>query len=68
MAMREVYSSTVERIGYEDGVLRVEWAKSGKVSLYHGVPEKLANEVMNAPSIGSALRSLIQPGYRHAYE
>lgn len=67
MAMREVYSSTVERIGHEDGVLRVEW-KSGKVSLYHDVPEKLANEVMNAPSIGSALRSLIQPGYRHAYE
>lgn len=68
--MREVYSSRVARIGYEDGALHVEWAtpRPGKeVSVYEDVPEKLADEVMNAASVGQALRLSIEPQYPHRY-
>ncbi len=67
MEMREVYSNRVASIGYEDGKLIVKWAKGGKTSVYDGVPEQLANEVMNAPSIGSALRLSIEGQYAHSY-
>jgi hypothetical protein len=67
MEMREVYSTRVSRIGYEDGKLMVEWAKGGRVSVYTGVPEQLANEVMNAPSIGAALKMSIEGVYSHSY-
>lgn len=66
MEMREVYSSAVNRIGYEDGELHVRW-QNGKLSIYSGVPEKLADEVMNAPSIGTALRLSVQGTYDHRY-
>lgn len=68
--MREVYSSRVSEIGYEDGNLIVRWAKGrpGKeVSIYEGVPQKLAEEVMNAASIGQALRNAIESAYPHRY-
>lgn len=71
MKMREVYSSRVARIGYEDGVLRVEWVKAGKnggVSVFSDVPPKLADQVMNAPSIGQALRLSIEGQFPHGYE
>jgi hypothetical protein len=64
--MRDVYSSHVSRIGFDDGKLIVEW-NSGKTSIYPGVPEQLANEVMNSPSIGSALRERIKGVYSHTY-
>ncbi len=67
MEMREVYSSRVSEIGYESGKLIVRWAKGGKTSVYTGVPEQLANEVMNAPSVGSALRLSIEGQYPHSY-
>lgn len=63
--LRDVYSSHVARIGYEGGNLTVEWT-TGKVSVYEGVPADLADEVMNAPSVGSALRG-IKGSYRHRY-
>ena len=70
MEMREVYSNRVAKIGYEDGKLTVQWAKPGKngaISVWTGVPEQLANEVMNAPSIGSALKLSIEGVYSHSY-
>ena len=67
MQMREVYSTRVAKIGYEDGKLAVQWAKGGKTSVYNGVPEHLANEVMNAPSVGSALKLSIEGVYPHTY-
>ncbi len=66
--MREVYSSRVRRIGYEDGKLAVQWVKGGKTSVYIGVPERLADEVMNAASVGSALKLSIEGVYPHSYE
>jgi hypothetical protein len=66
MEMRSVYSSHVSSIGYENGNLIVEWA-NGRTSEYSGVPENVAEEVMNAPSIGSALRNSIKGAYVHRY-
>jgi KTSC domain len=69
MEMREVYSSAVDRIGYDEGTeeLHVRWKRSGRLSIYEGVPAKLADEVMNAPSVGKAVMSSIQPFCGHRY-
>jgi len=67
MEMKEVYSNRVAEIGYDDGKLAVKWAKGGRTSVYTGVPEQLANEVMNAPSIGQALKMSIEGVYPHSY-
>jgi hypothetical protein len=67
MEMREVYSSAVQEIGYEDGKLVVVWKRTGKTSTYTGVPPDLARQVMNAPSIGQALRESVQGVYDHGY-
>jgi hypothetical protein len=64
--MREVYSSHVAEIGFENGELTVTWS-SGKTSVYSGVPESTANEVMSAASVGSALRELVKGQYSHKY-
>jgi hypothetical protein len=64
--MRDVYSSHVDAIGYEGDTLIVQWS-SGKVSHYENVPPDVADEVMNSPSIGSALRQSIKGTYRHRY-
>lgn len=64
--MRPVYSSHVRRIGWQDGTLYVEW-DSGKVSAYDGVPEKLAGEIANARSVGSALHSTVKGRFEHRY-
>ena len=65
---QRVFSSNVEEIGYnaETEELIVTW-KSGKQSAYAGVPEGLAQEVANAPSVGQALNSMIKPQYAHRY-
>ena len=67
--MREVYSSAVDSIGYEQETqtLRVRWSRTGRISVYEGVPADVANQTMNAPSIGSALRDNIQGVYLHRY-
>lgn len=70
MEMREVYSSVVSRMGYDDEKqeLWVEWARGGRSSVYQGVPGHVADRIMKAPSIGAALRGGIQPLYTHRYE
>ena len=65
--MQQVYSSAVDEIGYEDGKLVVVWKRTGKTSTYAGVPPELAQRVMNAPSIGQALRASVQGTYSHGY-
>jgi hypothetical protein len=71
MEMHEVYSSAVQEIGYEDGRLVVVWkerkGRPPKTSTYTGVPPDLAQQVMNAPSIGQALRESVQGVYDHGY-
>ena len=67
---KPVFSSNANEIGYrEDGSeMTVAWAKGGRVSVYWPVPEELAQQVANAPSVGSILNSDIKPYYSHRYE
>lgn len=68
LEMKSVFSSDVSEIGYDDAKseLVVAWLK-GRVSAYSGVPPEVANEVMNAASVGSALYTTIKPTYAHRY-
>lgn len=70
MEMREVYSSSVDRIGYdaETQELHVVWRRGGKTSVYQDVPPDKAQQVMNAWSVGQAVRELHGTGdHGHAY-
>ena len=65
---KDVYSSNVSRVGYdaEAKELYVTWIR-GKRSVYVGVPEQLAIDLSNAPSVGQMLNSEIKPYYAHRY-
>ena len=65
---RSVYSSNVSNIGYDPDSkeLVVTWSK-GKRSIYSGVPEELAVQLANAPSVGSMLNAEIKNVFPHRY-
>lgn len=65
---QDVFSSNVASIGYDEETkeMYVTWAK-GKRSIYSDVPEDLARQVANAPSVGSILNTEIKPYYDHRY-
>lgn len=65
---RPVFSSNVSEIGYDSDSkeLLVMW-KKGKRSIYSNVPEELAEQLANAPSVGSMLNEEIKPYYSHRY-
>ena len=65
---QSVFSSNVESVGYDDntGELIIKW-NNGKTSSYAGVPEALALQVANAPSVGSMINSDIKGSYEHRY-
>ncbi len=74
--MRDVYSSHVAKIGYEDGELHVVYNRgksAGTTVIYSGVTPEVAAQVLSAPSIGSALHALVrvprgaEPRYPHRY-
>jgi short-subunit dehydrogenase involved in D-alanine esterification of teichoic acids len=66
--MQPVYSSQVVAVGYDPDThsMRVEW-KSGKVSVYEGVPAAVVEQVRNSASVGKTIRSDIIPNYKHKY-
>jgi len=66
--MREVYSTSVSRIGYDAQTkdLHVVW-KGDKASVYTGVPPSVADEVMNSWSVGKAVRETVIGNYEHRY-
>jgi hypothetical protein len=65
---KDVYSSNVQNVAYnsETKELLITWTR-GKRSVYAGVPEELAVELVNAPSVGSMLNSEVKPYYAHRY-
>lgn len=65
---KPVFSSNATEIGYEEqgSRLLVTWTK-GRRSAYSGVPEELALQVANAPSVGSILNTEIKPYFPHEY-
>lgn len=66
--MKSVYSSNVTHVGHdpETSELHVTW-KSGKTSVYEGVPADLAEQVRTSHSVGTAVREMIVPSYTHRY-
>ena len=68
LEMRSVFSSHVAKIGYdaEEERLVVEYS-NGTVIEHRGVPPRVADRVINAPSIGSALHSQIKGRYDYNY-
>ena len=65
---RDVFSSNVSTVGYDPETkdLTITWTK-GKRSIYSNVPEELAEQLANAPSVGSMLNSEIKLYYSHRY-
>ena len=65
---KSVYSSMVQEIAYapETEEMLVTWA-NGRTSAYAGVPEDVAMQVANAPSVGQAMNQMIKPMYAHRY-
>ena len=65
---KSVYSSMVQEVGYdaEQKELYITWTR-GKRSIYSGVPEELATDLANAPSVGTMLNAEIKPYYAHRY-
>jgi hypothetical protein len=66
---QDVYSTVAASIGYdaENNEMYVTWRRSGKRSIYSGVPEALARDVANAGSVGTMLNNEIKPYYEHRY-
>lgn len=65
--MNYVDSSNIEAIGYNSGKqeLHVQFL-SGATYVYHGVPEHVYEEIMDAPSKGSYLNRVIKGVYEYA--
>ena len=68
MWTKSVYSSNVQEIGYDEAKreLYVTWTR-GKRSVYSGVPEELAADLANAPSVGTMLNAEVKPYFQHRY-
>ncbi len=62
---QQVYSSNVSTVAYdaETKEMFVTFLKGGARYVYRNVPEELARNLANAPSVGSMLRSEIIPYY-----
>lgn len=67
---QDVASSNVAKVGYAKATesLYVTWKGGKKRSVYTGVPEHLAKHIVDADSVGVALRKEILPNYAHHYE
>ena len=65
---QHVYSTMVSEVAYDEErrEMIITWAK-GKRSIYAGVPEELARQVANAPSVGQMINTEIKPYYQHRY-
>ena len=63
MEMESVTSSLIASIGWENGILRVEFA-NGDSWDYLGVDEATFRSVVNAPSVGKAFLARIKGHYR----
>jgi len=65
---KTVYSSMVQTVGYDADAkeLYITWTR-GKRSIYFGVPEELATDLANAPSVGTMLNQEVKPFFSHRY-
>lgn len=63
MELREVLSSNIKKIGYENNELIVEYL-SGAQYRYEEVPETVFNELLEAESKGRFMNSNIKGKYK----
>lgn len=65
---KDVYSTNVQQVSYNDETkeLTITWTR-GKRSVYSGVPEELATQLVNAPSVGTMLNQEVKPYFAHRY-
>lgn len=63
MEMKRVVSSSIRAIGYENGILQIEFHTKGTYR-YYGVPLYVYNELMSAPSLGKYVSEKINPAYK----
>lgn len=66
--MRRVFSSHVDRVGYDEDAseLHVHWS-NGSTGYYAGVSAEDARSVMSAPSIGEELHRTVRGKYGFSY-
>jgi hypothetical protein len=65
--MRNVYSSHIDRVGYDDetGRLHVHWSNGSEG--YYATPADVARSVLTAPSIGQELHRIVRGSYDFTY-
>jgi hypothetical protein len=63
MKMHSIKSRNLDSVGFENGVLAIEF-KSGDRFEYHGVPEKLYQDLVAAKSPGAFLHHQIKGKYK----
>ena len=64
MVRYPVSSSNLKSVGYENGILEVEF-HSGGIYQYYGVPASVYNALMNASSKGSYLAAKVKGHYEY---
>lgn len=62
MNMKPVISSNLARVGYENGILHIEF-NSGSLYAYYNVPERIYEGLMSASSHGSYFHANIKGIY-----
>jgi hypothetical protein len=59
-----VNSSNINSVGFENGILEVEFV-SGSVYRYFDVPQEVFESLVNAPSVGKFFNENIRSIYGH---
>lgn len=65
MVRYPVSSSKLKSVGYENGILEVEF-HSGGIYQYYGVPASVYNALMNASSKGGYLATMVKGHYEYS--
>lgn len=74
LKMKRVYSSHIDEVGYDPDTkeLHVTFqgkeGKAAKTAVYMDVPADIAQQVVDAPSVGTALHNLIKGNFAHEYK
>lgn len=63
ISLTPVKSSNISKLGWNDGVLHVEFSNGGLFS-YAGVTSQMYEELMKAGSIGSHFAKHVRPKYK----
>lgn len=63
LQLTPVKSSNIAKLGWNDGVLHVEFSNGGRFS-YSGIDSAAYNELLNAKSIGAHFAKHIRPKHK----